>query len=106
MQAFQVKRDFGHQDFLGAGRDPHRQRQKPPVPAHHFNEKDPFVRGGGVADFVDRFHRGVDRGVEADGVVRAAHIIVDGFGNADDAGAGVAAEFRAPLSAIRCRPER
>ncbi len=39
---------------------------------------------GGVADLIDTFHDGVQRGVVADGGVRPVEVVVDGAGKADD----------------------
>ena len=40
--------------------------------------------GGGVADFVDALHDGVEGGVVADCGVGAVEVVVDGSGQADD----------------------
>ena len=42
------------------------------------------MAGGGVADFVDTLHDGVQGGVVADGGVSSVEVVVDGAGKAYD----------------------
>ena len=65
--------------------------------AHDFKEHDPVMRRGCRVQFVHRLSGGVDGGVEAKGQLRAAHVVVDGFGHADD----VHAEFGHLVAALQ-----
>lgn len=50
-----------------------------------------------IADAIDRLQRGVNRGVEADGVVGAGDVVVDRGGNRHGAHSGLAAEYHRAL---------
>ncbi len=47
------------------------------VAPHHLDDQHPVVAVGGRVQAVDRLHRDVDRGVEAEGVVGGAEVVVD-----------------------------
>ena len=51
---------------------------------HNFHDEYAFVANGGVTDFVDGAHCGVNCGVKPDGFVRAVHVVVDGCRDAYD----------------------
>ena len=53
------------------------------IAAHDFNDDDAVVRVGGGVDAVDGLGGDHDGGVEAEGLVGAADVVVDGLGNAD-----------------------
>ena len=54
------------------------------MPAQALYEKKPVMGIGRVPDPVDRLYGGIDRRVEAYGVVRPEKVIVDGTGDTDD----------------------
>jgi len=64
----------GHARFEG---DPTR------VAPHHFHHDHAVVRLGGRVQPVDRFGRDRERGIEAERVVGAVHVVVDGLGHTD-----------------------
>ena len=61
------------------------------VAAHDFDDDDAVVRVGGGVDAIDGFGGDHDCGVEAEGRVGAADVVVDGLGDAH-AGNAVLAE--------------
>ena len=79
-----VERLLGDQDHVRAARDPGVQRDPARVAAHHLDDQRAVVALGRRVQPVDRLHRDVDRGVEAEGVVGRAEVVVDGLGHADD----------------------
>ncbi len=50
--------------------------RKPRFTPHDFDDEDAFMADGGVADFVDGVHGGVDCGVKPDGFVGAVDVVV------------------------------
>src|SRR6185295_8172471 len=54
------------------------------VPAHHFDNLYPTMRSSDLARTFDYFRNIPERGVEAECVVSARKIFVDGFRHADD----------------------
>jgi hypothetical protein len=54
------------------------------VPPHHLHDQRAVVRLGRGVQAVDRLRGDADRGVEAEGVVGGAQVVVDGLGDADD----------------------
>jgi 1,6-anhydro-N-acetylmuramate kinase len=52
--------------------------------SHHFDDHHAVMRFRRRMQTVDGVRHDADCGVEAEGEVRAADIVVDGFGNADD----------------------
>ena len=84
---------FGDDDFLGAAADAGVEGDVSGGVSHDFDDEEAGVRGGGVADLVDCVEGGVDRGVEADGVVGAVEVVVDGAGDADALDAVLEDEF-------------
>ena len=71
---------LGDQDDVGAAGEPGVQGDPAGVPAHHLDDQDAVVGLGGGVQPVDRLHRDVDRGVEAEGVVGGGEVVVDGLG--------------------------
>src|SRR6478752_6555486 len=53
------------------------QRDPSGMPAHHLDNQDPVVALGGGMEAVDRLGGDVQRGVEAEGHVGGAEIVVD-----------------------------
>ena len=70
------------------------------VAAHDFNDDHAVVRVGGGVDAVDGLGGDHDRGVEAEGLVGAADVVVDGLGNADGLDAVLAQEERDRLRVV------
>ncbi len=60
------------------------QRDPAGVPAHHLDDERAVVRLGRRVQPVDRLHRDVDSGVEAERVVGRAEVVVDRLRYADD----------------------
>ena len=84
-----IRGSLGDDDILSAARDRGLERDVAAVPAHDLEDHYPVVRGDGVTEFEHGVEHGVARGVEADGVVCIAHVVVDGAGHADDIERGV-----------------
>ncbi len=59
------------------------------VAAHHLEDHHPVVALGGGAKAVDRIHRDVHGGVETEGVVGGAEVVVDRLRHPDHLDAGV-----------------
>ena len=72
------------QDDVGAAGEPGVEGDPAGVTAHHLDDQDPVVAVGRRVEAVDRLHRDVDRGVEAEGVVGRAEVVVDRLRDADD----------------------
>ena len=77
--------DFGNQNHVATARDARGEREPARGAPHDFEEHDTMMRGGGGVKFIDRFGGGRDGGVETEREIGAAHVVVDGFGDADDA---------------------
>jgi hypothetical protein len=74
---FRICLDLGdHNRFSPAGNAGH-QRQVTAIASHRLDEKSPLVRRGGDLQPINRFKRDVERGVDADGDLRAVQIIVN-----------------------------
>ena len=88
---------LGDQDHVGAAGEAGVEGDPAGVAAHHLDDQHPVVAVGGRVQAVDRLHRDVDRGVEAEGVVGGAEVVVDRLRHADDRQAvlGVQARGRA-----------
>ena len=83
----EVERLLGDQDHVGAAGEAGVEGDPAGVAAHHLDDQHPVVAVGGGVQAVDRLHRDVDRGVEAEGVVGGAEVVVDRLRHADDADA-------------------
>ena len=73
----------------GAAGEARVQRDPAGVAAHHLDDEHAVVRVGGGVEAVDRLGGDLDRGVEAEGEVGAAEVVVDGLRDADDLDAEV-----------------
>ena len=82
------------QDHVGAAGEPGVEGDPAGVAAHHLDDQHPVVAVGGRVQAVDRLHRDVDRGVEAEGVVGGAEVVVDRLRHADDLDAVLVVEAR------------
>ena len=71
------------EDDVGAAGETGVEGDPAGVAAHHLDDQDPVVAVGGGVEPVDRLHRDVDRGVEAEGVVGGAEVVVDRLRHAD-----------------------
>ena len=78
---------FGKQHGRGAGGHGGVEREMAGVAAHNLHDGDTLVALPGIAQLVDGFDRGVACGVKADGILGAAHIVIDCRGDAHDANA-------------------
>ena len=72
------------QDHVGAAGEPRMHGDPPGVPPHHLDDQHPMVGVGGGVEPIDRLHRDVDRGVEAEGVVGRREVVVDRLWYPDD----------------------
>src|SRR4029077_2513634 len=73
-----------HEDLVGPPGDAAHHGDPTGLTAHHLDDHDAVVRLGGRVEPFDRLGRDEDRGVEAEGVVRAREVVVDRLGDADD----------------------
>ena len=84
-----VERLLGDEDDVGAAGEAGVQGDPARVAAHHLDDEHAVVRLGRGVQPVDRLHRDVDRGVEAEGEVGGVEVVVDRLGHADDVDAEV-----------------
>ena len=57
--------------------------------AHDLYNRTAVMRLSGIADLIDHIHRGIHRGIKADGIVGACDIIINRAGNADTGNAEI-----------------
>ena len=81
--ALKVVGDLRQQNGQRTGGDAHVQGDITGMMAHDLDDAAAVVALGGVAQFIDGFHRGVHGRVVADGVLAAGDVIVDGAGQTD-----------------------
>ena len=79
-----VERLLGDQDHVRAAGHARVQRDPAGVAAHHLDDQRAVVALRRGVQPVDRLHRDVHRGVEAERVVGGAEVVVDGLRHADD----------------------
>ncbi len=77
-------RDLGDQDDVAAAGHAGVERDPARPPAHDLDDHDPVVGLGRRVQAVDGLGGDADRGVEAERDVRAAEVVVDRLGDADD----------------------
>ena len=82
------------QDRVGAAGEARVDGDPARVAAHHLDDQHPVVAVGGGVEAVDRLHRDVDRGVEAEGVVGGGEVVVDRLRHADHVQAVLGVEAR------------
>ena len=75
---------LGDEDDVGAAGEAGVEGDPAGVAAHHLDDQHAVVAVGGGVQAVDRLHRDVDGGVEAEGVVGGAEVVVDRLRHADD----------------------
>src|SRR5215207_1530251 len=78
----EVEFDLRDQDHVGPACEPRVKGDPASIPPHHLADQRPAVALRGRVEAVDRRHRDVDRGVEAEGVVGGREVVVDRLGNA------------------------
>ncbi len=75
---------FGNQNQVRLPGNTRPKREVSGVPSHHFDDLHPTVRSRRRARTFDHFRDISECGVEAERVVSAGEIFVDGFRHADD----------------------
>ncbi len=71
----------GNQDHVRAAGHSGVQREESRVASHQFHHHGAVVGFGRGVQFVDRFRGGIERGVESEGDLRSADVVIDRFGN-------------------------
>ena len=84
-----ARRRLRQEGVVRAAGDRAHERQIAAVAAHHLDDERAPVGLGRRADRVDRLGDAVQRGVRADGHVRADHVVVDGSHQPGDVESGV-----------------
>ena len=74
-----IKWTLGDENGVGASGDAAVERDPSSVPAHDFHDHHAVVSFGGGVHAVDGFADDVARGIEAEGIVGSAEVVVDGF---------------------------
>ena len=72
---------FRNQDCFGTGSHAGVEGDETGFAAHDFDDGDAVVGEGRIADFIDRFQNSIDRRVEAQGILRPHHIVINGARN-------------------------
>ena len=96
----EVHGQLGHQHGGRAHGQAHVESQMAGVAAHDLHDGAALVGLHGVPQTVDGVHGGIGGGVEADGVVGADDVVVDGGGDADHGHAGLGQRLCAPEGAV------
>ena len=91
---------FGKQHGGSAGGHGGVEREMTGVAAHDLHNRHTLVALSGVAQLVDGLDRGVARGIKADGVFGAAHVVIDRRGNAHNADAPAGKLQRAAVGTV------
>ena len=91
---------FGNQDDVRAAGNAGGIGDPAGIAAHHFDDDDAIVRVGGGVDAVDGFGGNHDGRVEAEGLVGAVDVVVDGLGNAHAGDAVLAQKERHRLRVV------
>src|SRR5262245_49379552 len=81
---FELVRNFGDQNHVGAARDPRIESDPSGVTPHYLDDHHSLVRGGRRVQFVNRVSRGRHRGAEAEGHLGRHQVVVNRLGHADD----------------------
>ena len=91
---------FRRDDDLGSAgnRSPDRQIAAPV--AHHFHDGTTMMRAGGIAQFIHRFHDGIQRRVKADRKIGARNIVVDRSRQTDTVNAQFRQRHRAAIRTV------
>ena len=76
------KRYFRNEDDVGAAGDSGLDRNPSRIAAHDLNSHDAVMGFGGGVNLVNRVGGGLQGGVEAEGDISRAKVVVDGLGNA------------------------
>ena len=99
----EVERLLGDQDHVGAAGEPGVERDPAGVAAHHLDHHHPVVGLGRGVQAVDRLGRDVQRGVEAEGDVGGAEVVVDRLRHPEHVDAVLGVQ---PVRARRACPRR
>ena len=78
-----VEWDLWNEDHVGAAGDAGMQRDPAGVPPHHLDHQNPVMAFRRRVQAVDRLGRYLQRGVEAEGDIGGAEVVVDRLGHAD-----------------------
>jgi len=78
---FIIVRDFRHQYNIAPARNGGTQGNPPRIAAHGFHNHYPVVALGGGVQAVNGFRGNGQGGVKAEGLVRRAEVVINGFGN-------------------------
>src|SRR6266498_508677 len=73
------------------------------IAPHRLDEKSPLMRRGGDFQSVNSFERDVERGVDADGDLRAVQVVVNRRGHSHDRKIHLRERMRALLRAVAAR---
>src|SRR5688572_33330007 len=79
-----VERDLGKENHVGASGKAARERDPAGIATHQLHHHHPVVTFGRGVKPVYRLGGGTHRRVVAEGALRAAHVIVNRLGHADD----------------------
>ena len=82
--SFKINGFLRNQHRSGAASQTHIHGKVSGIASHHLHDGAPLVGLHGVAQLVDTLNSGIGSSVEANTVVGAADVIVDGTGDADD----------------------
>jgi hypothetical protein len=77
-----VEGNLWQQDHVRATRQPAVQGNPPGIAPHQLDDHHPVVTLRGRVEPVDGLRRSAHGGIEAEGALRSAHVIVDRLGNA------------------------
>ena len=91
---------FRHQDGRSAYGSAHIQGEETRVAAHDLHHGASLMGLHGIAQFVDAFDGCIAGGVESNGIIGAANIVVDGAGDAHNGNAKAAQFQRAAKSSV------
>ena len=91
---------FGKQHGGSAGSQGGVEREMAGVAAHDLYDRHALVALPGVAQLVDGLDRGVAGGIKADGILGAAHVVIDRRGDTHDADPPAGQLQRAAVSAV------
>ena len=76
--------DLGNQDHVGGAGEPGGEGDEAGVPAHHLDHHHALVALGGRVQLVDSLGGSLHGGVEPEGGLGAADVVVDRLGDADE----------------------
>ena len=98
--SFKINGFLRNQHRSGAASQAHIHGKVSGIASHHLHDGAPLVGLHGVAKLVDALNGGIGSSVEANTVVGAADVIVDGTGDADDINAEFTEGSGTPESSV------